>query len=116
GLMAIVNQGRALAGKGSLDGYTQTLPALYQLPAGDFRDPTSGSNGGYSAGPGFDLVTGRGSPIANLVVRDLVGGSTRPSSPPPPRRPSPRARRSPHRGRRPPTCPSWAPARPASPP
>ena len=32
GIIAIVDQGRALAGKGSLDGPTQTLPALYALP------------------------------------------------------------------------------------
>jgi hypothetical protein len=75
-LVAVADQGRALAGLGSLDGFTQALPALYQLPATDFHDVTSGGNGGYQAGAGFDLVTGRGSPVANLVVRDLVGGST----------------------------------------
>jgi len=80
GLMAITDQGRALAGEGSLDGATQTLPDLYQLPAADFHDVTAGSNGGYQAGPGFDLTTGRGSPVANLVVRDLIG----PGQPPPP--------------------------------
>src|SRR5207248_41872 len=31
GLMAIVDQGRVAAGNASLDGYTQTLPAIYQL-------------------------------------------------------------------------------------
>src|SRR5581483_6770730 len=35
-IIAIVDQGRALAGKGSLDGPTQTLPALYSLPSTDF--------------------------------------------------------------------------------
>jgi subtilase family serine protease len=76
-LVAIANQGRALAGKGSLDGGSQTLPTLYQLPQSDFHDITSGSNGTYSAGPGYDLVTGRGSPIANSIVAGLVaqGGS-----------------------------------------
>ncbi len=74
-LMAIADQGRALAGESSLDGYTQALSALYKLPSTDFHDITSGSNGGYSAGAGYDLVTGRGTPIANLVVRDLVGSS-----------------------------------------
>jgi subtilase family serine protease len=72
-LVAIADQGRALDGEGSLDGGSQTLPALYQLPQSDFHDITSGSNGTYSAGPGYDLVTGRGSPIANLVVAGLVG-------------------------------------------
>jgi len=77
-LVAIADQGRALAGKGSLDGGTQTLPAIYQMSQSDFHDITSGSNGGYSAGVGYDLVTGRGSPIANRVVADLVsaGGQT----------------------------------------
>ncbi len=82
-LVALADQGRALAGEGTLflDGPTQTLSAIYQLPASDFHDVTSGSNGGYSAGAGYDLVTGRGSPLANLVVAGLVGGTT--STPPP---------------------------------
>jgi subtilase family serine protease len=75
-LVAIADQGRVLAGKGALDGSTQTLPALYQLPAADFHDVTSGSNGGYSAAAGYDLVTGRGSPVANLVVSGLVGNAS----------------------------------------
>jgi hypothetical protein len=82
GLVAIADQGRALAGKSSLDGATQTLSAIYQLPSSDFHDVTSGNNGGYSAGAGYDLVTGRGSPKANLVVAGLVGGTT--SAPPAP--------------------------------
>ena len=36
-IIAIVDQGRALAGKASLDGPTQTLPALYSLPSTDFN-------------------------------------------------------------------------------
>jgi subtilase family serine protease len=75
-LIAIADQGRALAGQGSLDGATQTLPTLYALPKSAFHDITSGNNGGYSAGPGYDLVTGRGSPVANLVVAGLVGTSS----------------------------------------
>jgi autotransporter-associated beta strand protein len=71
GLIAIADQGRALNGELPLDGATQTLPALYQLPASDFHDITSGNNG-YAAGPGYDLVTGRGTPIAYLLETDLV--------------------------------------------
>jgi hypothetical protein len=74
-LIAIADQGRALAGLGSLDGPTQTLPALYQVPAADFHDITSGSSQGTpneAATTGYDLVTGRGSPVANLLVNDLV--------------------------------------------
>ena len=70
-LIAITNQGRVLGGRATLDGGTQTLPAIYGLPGSDFHDITSGSNGGYSAGAGYDEVTGRGSPIANLIARDL---------------------------------------------
>ena len=36
-IVAIVDQGRALDGEGSLDGPTQTLPALYSLPSTDFH-------------------------------------------------------------------------------
>jgi hypothetical protein len=78
-LVAIADQGRALAGKAALNGPTQTLPAIYALSAADFHDTTSGSSAGrpsYSAGAGYDLVTGRGSPVANLVVNDLVGSSS----------------------------------------
>ena len=69
-LVAIADQGLAQAGKASLDG---AQSRIYQLSSADFHDITSGSNG-YSAGAGYDLVTGRGSPVANLVVGDLVGG------------------------------------------
>ena len=72
GLIAIANQGRAIEGVGSLDGPTQTLPAIYYAPPADFNDITKGSNGGFSAGPGYDEVTGRGTPNAPLLVPDLV--------------------------------------------
>jgi len=75
-LIAIADQGRALAGEAPLDGATQTLPMLYTMSAGNFHDVTSGSSVGgpnYPATPGYDLVTGRGSPVANLVVNSLIG-------------------------------------------
>jgi subtilase family serine protease len=61
GLFAIADQGRALAGKHSLDGATATLPILNSLPTQDFHIIT-GANAG----------TGRGSPFADLVIADLV--------------------------------------------
>ncbi|MBL8794840.1 MAG: S53 family peptidase [Planctomycetia bacterium] len=70
-LVAIANQGRALQGKGSLDGRTQTLPAIYNMSSSNFNDVTKGSNG-YKSAAGYDLATGRGSPIAQRVVADLV--------------------------------------------
>ncbi len=72
GLLAIAAQGRALAGLTALDGATQTLPGLYQLGADNFRDITTGNNG-FAAGPGYDLVTGRGTPIASMLINNLIG-------------------------------------------
>jgi hypothetical protein len=71
-LYAIADQGRALTNQSSLSGGPATI---YNLPSSDFHDVTSGSNG-YTAAAGYDLVTGRGSPIANAVVRDLVANAT----------------------------------------
>ena len=73
-LIAIADQGRALAGKSSL---ANAQDALYSLSRSDFHDIASGSNG-YRATSGYDLASGLGSPIANLVIRDLVAysGST----------------------------------------
>ena len=87
GLMAIVDQGRAAAGltpawTATRKRYRRSMP----LPSGDFHDVTTGSNGnGDAAGPGFDLVTGRGTPVANLLVAALAGntGSRRHSAKPP---------------------------------
>jgi hypothetical protein len=71
GLVAIADQGRVLAGGAALDGANDLLPALYNLP-NDFNDVTTGSNAVASAGPGYDLVTGLGSPVANQLVADLA--------------------------------------------
>jgi hypothetical protein len=79
-VISIADQGRALNGQGSLDGATQTLPALYSLPSADFHDITTGisndapyATNGYAAAPGYDLATGIGSPIANNLVTALAG-------------------------------------------
>jgi len=71
GLIAIADQGRGLLGQTSLDGRTQTLPFLYQMPASNFHDITSGNNG-FAAGSGYDLVTGLGTPIAPAVAGGLA--------------------------------------------
>jgi hypothetical protein len=74
-LVAIANQGRALAGKAPLDGPSQTLYAVYQAAQAsystDYHDVTSGNNG-YRAGRGYDMVTGLGTPVADKVVSALV--------------------------------------------
>ena len=76
GLFAVANQGRVAAGLTSLSGATQTLPRLYQLASTDFHDVTTGSNNGYSAGVGYDLPTGLGTPIASKLIPDLAGDAT----------------------------------------
>jgi subtilase family serine protease len=68
-LIAIANQGRALYGKGSLWG--ANYPLYQVFPSSAFNDITTGNNG-YAAGPGYDLVTGLGSPKALQVVDGLV--------------------------------------------
>jgi hypothetical protein len=74
-LIAIADQGRVADGYKSLDGPSQTLPILYAASSSSFHDVTSGSSTGspaYSAKAGYDLVTGRGTPIANDVVSELL--------------------------------------------
>ena len=92
GMAAIADQGRVLAGGAPL-GSTAMLTDLYNLAniaPGDFHDITTGNNG-YPAGPGYDLVTGLGSPVANLLIPDLsayglASKSTIVTQPPPTRR------------------------------
>ncbi len=68
GIIAIVDQGRSLLGEGSLDGATQTLPALYALPASDFNAiPPLAQNEGTA-----NTSTGRGTPNGPALVADLV--------------------------------------------
>jgi SdrD B-like domain/FG-GAP-like repeat/Subtilase family len=74
-LIAIADQGRFLQGEGPLSGNNQTLPLIYEHPS-DFTDIVLGNNG-FPAGPGYDYVTGLGTPIANRLVQDLI--ITRPS-------------------------------------
>jgi PKD repeat protein len=61
----------------------QLDPAVYTVLRGsnystDFHDVTSGNNG-YSAGTGWDPVTGVGTPIVGLLVKDLGKQSLSPS-------------------------------------
>jgi kumamolisin len=74
GLIALLNQklGRPL-------GFL--LPALYALPSSTkaFHDITQGSNGAFSAGPGWDACTGLGSPSGEnlLAALSTAGKNTR---------------------------------------
>ncbi len=74
GLFAIANSQRAAAGKATLN---QPQFILYPAPAADYHDITTGSNGSCpilcKARPGYDFVTGLGTPKGNLVIPALVG-------------------------------------------
>ncbi|MDR3606968.1 MAG: S53 family peptidase [Oligoflexia bacterium] len=70
GFMALVDEAR-----GSKKHLGLLNPWIYAIPTasvGDyFNDIVSGSNGMYSAGPGFDLVTGLGSMMASALFSYL---------------------------------------------
>jgi subtilase family serine protease len=77
GYTAMANQ-QSLTHGGSTLGFLN--PALYAIGVGtsydgDFHDILSGSNGGYSAVTGYDLVTGWGSPNGPNLIDALVGGA-----------------------------------------
>jgi hypothetical protein len=83
GLMAIADEGRARIGHAPLDGPTQTLPELYALAGtSDFNEVltvAAPAKGGTptSISPLFGAYNpwaGLGSPVANLLAADLIGG------------------------------------------
>jgi kumamolisin len=51
-------------------------PTLYGIATSAFRDITSGTNGAYQAGPGWDPCTGLGSPQAATLIQVLVAHTT----------------------------------------
>jgi hypothetical protein len=66
-------------------------PTLYQRVtsvAGTFRDITSGNNGGYQAGPGWDACTGWGSPNGAAILQSLTAISPSTTPAPDPTRPT----------------------------
>jgi len=70
GLIALVNQKL-----GKPVGYLN--PILYGASVeATFHDITSGNNGGYSAGPGWDPCTGLGTPDGTLLLNALSSGSS----------------------------------------
>jgi kumamolisin len=79
GLIALFNQslGKSL-------GYLN--PTLYQNVGedGSFHDITSGNNGDYSAGPGWDACSGWGSPDGAVLLQALSGTAAAPTPTPTP--------------------------------
>ncbi len=70
GLVALINQS-----VGKPVGFVN--PLLYQEAGsgGDFNDITSGNNGAYSAGPGWDACTGLGSPVGSKIAGIFSSGA-----------------------------------------
>src|SRR5206468_4419914 len=84
GIIAIADQGRALAGRGSLSGATQTLPTLYALTATDFHTVPGSSasqtppwggwwGGGGSSGGGSGWWTGDNNGGAGATANTSTG-------------------------------------------
>jgi subtilase family serine protease len=71
GIIALADQARGVYGLGPL---SNGQAAIYNLPGADFHDITGGSNG-YAAHAGYDLVTGRGTPVVNRIVADLAAAA-----------------------------------------
>jgi subtilase family serine protease len=74
GFLALVNQ-QAVANGNSTLGFIN--PTIYSIGKGasyhdEFHDITSGSNSTYSAEPGYDLVTGWGSPNGTGLINALA--------------------------------------------
>ncbi len=76
GFTALANQ--EAANNGSSAGLGSINPLIYSLTSGSydsvFHDIQSGSNGTYSAGYGFDLLTGWGTPNGPTAVNTLALG------------------------------------------
>ncbi|WP_233836623.1 S53 family peptidase [Paraburkholderia sp. ZP32-5] len=68
GFCALINEARQNAGKPLLPFLN---PLIYSLKTNCFRDIVSGSNGVYTAGKGYDMVTGLGVPDVKALVRAL---------------------------------------------
>jgi kumamolisin len=69
GFCALINEARVKAGKPALGFLNPLIYPLAGTPA--FRDVTQGSNGGFSAGTGYDLVTGLGTPMVKELLARL---------------------------------------------
>ena len=63
-------------------------PLLYPLnPPDGLRDITQGNNGAFSAGPGWDPTTGKGTPMAMQLISALGAASTTAATTPATRKP-----------------------------
>lgn len=70
GLIALAN-----SANGTDAGFVN--PSLYSATPAPFRDITTGNNGAFQAGPGWDACSGLGSPKGAAVVAALATGATK---------------------------------------
>ncbi|GAA2276990.1 MULTISPECIES: S53 family peptidase [Kitasatospora] len=82
GYASLFNQKAKAAGQSALG---EANPKLYSIAGGSnygsaFHDVTTGANQDFSAGTGYDQVTGWGSPVADGLTNALLGGSQSSSS------------------------------------
>ena len=97
GIIAIADQGRAIAGLASLNGATETLPALYSAPSTDFekvaetasrRSPRGGSNTAINTAS-YTTQTGLGTPKGASLIQSFVPATTVTTTPTPTPSPTP---------------------------
>ena len=80
GITALANQARANLSKGPIGDLNPTLYSIYHSAryATDFHDITVGNDQlvgspvGFSAGPGYDVASGIGSPIVDQLIVDIA--------------------------------------------
>lgn len=83
--IGLVNQQRSNNGLPSLSSADVSLylAATGSSYATNYRDITAGTNGGCgtvcTAGPGYDFVTGLGSPLGDALLSSLLGSSSTPT-------------------------------------
>jgi len=86
GIVALLNQARAIAGNPPIGLLGPVVYPLHDTSA--FNDITSGNNGFYAAGAGYDLCSGLGSPnitnLASVLGTVPATAPVTPSNPPPP--------------------------------
>ena len=75
---ALINEARAKIGQAPIG---LLGPNIYPLiGSNNFRDITTGNNGNYYAGVGYDQTTGIGVPIVSNLLQTLTGTSSTPPS------------------------------------
>ena len=71
GFCALINEARSNASQAPIGMLGPNIYPLIGTP--NFRDITSGNNGGYYAGVGYDQTTGIGVPVMSNLIKTLTG-------------------------------------------